>query len=87
MDIQAVMISGELCKGSRFQLHTMKPHIGDVIVFGGLVSGFVTLARTDLIRVDIGTASIACQPVAGAAGSSGLTWEVSGVLAPPEPAS
>lgn len=86
MDIQAVMISDDVCRGSRFLLNAPQIRTGDVVVLGRLVSGFVALVQNDRMMLDIRTAVIDCRPVRGTAMTSAVTWEVANVLAPADAA-
>jgi len=86
MDIQAIMISGDVCRGSRFLLNAPQIRTGDVVVLGRLVSGFVTLLQNDRMVIDLRTAVIDCRPVRDTVMTSGLTWEVTNVLAPTDAA-
>ena len=81
MEIQATVTSNEVCVNATFQLNATHPRIGDVIVFGQLVTGFVVFARDGKMTVDIKTAVLQCDLSASndANFQTGL-WTVKSVL-------
>jgi len=81
MEIQAVMISDDVCVGSRFEISAQQIRTGNMIVLGRLVTGFVIENNNDRLLLDIKTALIDCERATGSARTSGVTWEVRHVLA------
>jgi hypothetical protein len=80
VEVQAILISEDMCVGSTFVITAGNVGIGDTIIFGKLVSGFITLARDDRMTVDIRTAVIECQPDMHGPKTSGRPWKVCNVL-------
>ena len=62
MELSAILNGSDLCIGSTFVIANERIRVADIIVFGRLVTGFVTVARDDQIVVDIKTALLDCQP-------------------------
>jgi hypothetical protein len=60
MELSAILNGSDLCIGSTFVIANERIRVADIIVFGRLVTGFVTVARDDQIVVDIKTALLAC---------------------------
>lgn len=80
MEIQATLSGDEICIGSTFSLSASRVRIADVIIFGNLVSGFVTPARVEHLVVDIRTAVLECVPAVESV--AGKAWKVSKLSVP-----
>jgi hypothetical protein len=77
MEIAATLGSNTICIGSTFSLVSEQVRVADLIVFGSLVTGFVTVAQAARIVIDIKTAVLECRQIDNKpSGASGKVWEI-----------
>lgn len=75
MEIAATLSSNDICIGSTFSLVSDHVRVADLIVFGSLVTGFVTVAQDERMVVDIRTALLDCRPtMPGNVSKAGKLW-------------